>query len=154
MRLCSPPFGLLLSALLLPAVAGALVGCRLVDQRSFDPAAPGSFAMRSTVGPSVPPTPALITIRYTTPDPDYANALKVAVDAARRRKPDVLFHVETVVPASGSPDEQVQAARLASTSGRAVADAIAADGADVGQIELAAAADPAVKVREVRVYVH
>lgn len=136
--------------LLLPAIAG----CRLIDQRSFNPAAPGSFTMRSANGPDVPPVPALITIRYSEPEPDYQAALKVAVDAARERKPDVLFHVETVIPATGSPDEQVQAARLASTSGREVADAIVADGADIGQVELAASADPGVKGREVRVYVH
>ena len=48
----------------------------------------------------------------------------------------------------------MQAAQAANGSGREVAQAIVSDGADVGQIEMAARADPAVTLREVRIYVH
>lgn len=144
---CRLPTALSLLAVLL---AG---GCKLVTQHSFVAKPGGEFKMLTDNGPPVPPVPALITIRYNVPDPDYSDALKVAVDAARQRKPDVLFRVQTVVPAIGSPDEQVQSAREASSAGRQVADAIAADGVDIGQIELAASAEPGVKLQEVRVFV-
>lgn len=139
--------GALLAMLLAPA------GCTLITQRTFTRSPNGTFAFRADNGPPIPAIPALITIRYTVPDPDYEDALRVAVDAARQRKPDVLFRVQTVVPAHGGPDDQVEAARVASTAGRQVADAIAADGVDIGQIELAASADPAVRQQEVRVFV-
>lgn len=137
---------------LLPMLLAA-AGCTLITQRNFARSPNGVFALRADNGPPVPAIPALITIRYTVPDPDYEDALRVAVDAARQRKPDVLFRVQTVVPAHGSPDDQVQAARVASTAGRQVAEAIAADGVDIGQIELAASADPSVRLQEVRIFV-
>lgn len=134
------------------AAMGLLAACHLIDQRDFDPNA--DRPPHPIVARRVPAAPRpLITIRYDIPDPDYRDALAVAVDAARRRKPDVLFRVVTVVPARGTPVEQARAAALASRSGREVAEAIAADGADIGEIELAARVDPAAQVKEVRVYV-
>ena len=100
------------------------------------------------------PTPPLLTIRYDVPSPDYASALRVVVRQAMARKPDVLFEVVTLVPATGTPAQQVAAAQAANANGRAVAQGIVTDGADVGQLEMAARADPAVTTREVRVYVH
>ena len=133
----------------------ALLGCRLVDQRTFDAAAGRPpVPPKPPVVAAVAPVPPLLTIRYDVPSPDYANALRVVVREALARKPDVLFEVVTLVPATGTPAQQVAAAEAANPSGRDVAQAILGDGADVGQLELAARADPAVTVREVRVYVH
>ena len=140
------------AGVLLPGLLAA-AGCTLITQRNFARNPNGVFAMRADNGPPVPAIPPLITIRYTVPDPAYEDALRVAVDAARQRKPDVLFRVQTVVPAHGGADDQVQAARVASTAGKQVADAIAAHGVDIGQIELAASADPTVRLQEVRVFV-
>ncbi len=132
-----------------------LAGCHLIDQRSFD-----RTAGRKPVLPAVPtppgpaPTPPLLTVRFDTPDPQYRAALATAVDSARRRKPDVLFSVIVLVPPAGTPAQQVAAAEAARGSGRDVAAAIVADGADIGQVELSARAEPGLTVREVRVYVH
>ncbi len=132
-----------------------LAGCHLVDQRSFD-----RTAGRRPVLPAVPappgpaPVPPLITVRYDTPDPQYRAALATAVDSARRRKPDVLFSVIVLVPPTGTPAQQVAAAEAARGSGRDVAAAIVADGADIGQVELSARSEPGLAIREVRVYVH
>ena len=138
-------------ALMLTLLAGS--GCTLITQRDFTRNPNGVFAMRTDAGPPVPAIPPLITIRYTVPDPDYEAALRVALDDPPPRKPAVLFRVQPVVPALGSPDDLGEAARVASTAGRQVADAIAADGVDIGQIELAASADPGVLLQEVRVFV-
>ncbi len=133
----------------------ALAGCHLIDQRSFD-----RSAGRRPVPPAAPvmagpaPVPPLLSVRYDTPAPQYRAALATAVDAARRRKPDVLFSVVVLVPPTGTPAEQVAAAEAARGSGRDVAAAIVADGADIGQVELSARAEPGLAVREVRVYVH
>ncbi len=147
------PVPLLLAPPLLALVL--LPGCRLVDQRSFDAAAgraPTPYAAPVVAAP--PPAPPLLSIRYDTPAPDYAAALRVVVREALARKPDVLFEVVTLVPATGTPAQQVGAAQAANGSGREVAQAIVGDGADVGQIEMAARADPAITAREVRIYVH
>ena len=132
-----------------------LAGCHLIDQRSFD-----RTAGRKPVPPAAPvapgpgPVPPLLTVRFDTPDPQYRAALATAVDAARRRKPDVLFSVTVLVPSTGTPAGQVAAAEAARGSGRDVAAAIVADGADIGQVELSARAEPGLAAREVRVYVH
>ena len=142
--------------LALPVLALALLaGCHLVDQRSFD-----RTAGRKPVPPAVPavpgpaPVPPLLTVRYDTLDPQYRAALATAVDSARRRKPDVLFSVVVLVPGAGTPAQQVAAAEAARAQGRDVASAIVADGADIGQVELSARAEPGLAVREIRVYVH
>ena len=138
-------------ACLLPLLAG----CHLVDQRTFDRTAgrrPTLPALPARPGPA--PTPPLLTVRYDTPDPQYRAALATAVDSARRRKPDVLFSVIVLVPPAGTPAQQVEAAQAARGNGRDVAAAIVADGADIGQVELSARAEPGLTVREVRVYVH
>lgn len=132
-----------------------LAGCHLVDQRSFD-----RTAGRKPLPPAAPahpgpvPVPPLLTVRYDTPDPQYRAALATAVDSARRRKPDVLFSVVVLVPPAGTPAQQVAAAEAARGDGRDVAAAIVADGADIGQVELSARAEPGLTTREVRVYVH
>ncbi len=132
-----------------------LPGCRLVDQRTFDASA-GRPPAPPPAAPAVAAaaTPPLLTIRYDVPAPDYAAALRVAVRRALDRKPDVLFEVVTLVPARGTPAEQVAAAQTGSASGREVAQGIVEDGADVGQVEMAARADPALTAKEVRIYVH
>ncbi len=134
---------------------GLLAGCHLIDQRTFNPTAgtkPLPPAVAAKPGPT--PTPPLLTIRYDTADPQYRAALATAVDAARRRKPDVLFEVVVLVPAEGTPAQQVELAEAARVDGHDVAAAIVADGADPGQVELTARTDPALQAKEVRVYVH
>jgi hypothetical protein len=131
-----------------------LAGCHLVDQRDFD-----RRAGRPPVVQAPPPlalsgpTP-LLRIAYDTPDPDYSQALSAAVKRAMAVKPDVLFTVQTLVPLSGTPDAQAMAQSAAAGTGREIAEAIVADGADAGQVELAVKGEAGLTHKEVRVFVH
>ena len=127
-------------------LALAVSGCHLVDQRDFDANA-GRPPKPRVLPPGPPPPPSLVTIRYTTPEPQYRDALAALVTKALARKRDVLFTVTSVVPEAASPEE-------AATSGREVAQAIVDDGAEAGQVEQAVRLDPGVTVKEVTVNVH
>jgi hypothetical protein len=133
----------------------ALSACHLVDQRDFNKHA--GDRPSPPAGPVVavaPPVPALVTIRYDVPNPPYREALATAVAHALARKHDVIFTVTTLVPPSGGPAEQAATEGAAAASGRDIAAAIVADGADPGQVEQAVRQDPALEVRQVRVDVH
>ena len=144
----------LLAAVLAVPLLGGLAACHLVDQRDFNknaqrkPVPPPGKAMKFT-GPAP-----LITIDYTTPEPNYAAELTVAVKHALALKPNVLFTVQAMVPLAATPDEQAAALQTAAAAGREIGDAIVANGADQGQIELTVRGDPSLHVQEVRVFVH
>jgi hypothetical protein len=132
----------------------SLSGCHLLDQRDFNknagrkPQPPPGRVVKMT-GP-VP----LVTISYTTPDPAYAPELAVAVKRALSLKTNVLFTVQALVPLAATPDAQAAALQAAAASGREIGEAIIADGADPGQIELAVRGDPGVHVQQIQVFVH
>ena len=134
-----------------------LAGCKLVDQRTFD-----RDAGRAPVPHAPPPPPAgpapippLFVVHSGQMPEDWQPGLREAVREALARKPNVLFTVQSVAPASPSPDAQAAALQAAVLqAGRPVADAVGADGARPAQIEMSAAADPAVRAAEVRIYVH
>jgi len=131
-----------------------LAGCKLIDQRSFNPQA--GLPPARPVLPALHisgPTP-LVSISYTTADPPYADELANAVKRALAVKPNVLFSVQTLVPLTSSIEAQQAALSAATPTGREIGEAIIADGADQGQIELSVRTDPAVKVKEVRIFVH
>lgn len=137
-------------ALILPV---CLAGCTLVDQRTFDAKAGHRPVPPVVAGPAVRAAAALVTIRYTTPDPEYHAVLENAVHRALARKPDALFSVATLVPPSGNADQAADAAENAAASGREVAQAIVAAGAAPGQVEQLVDIDPSLRVREVVVKV-
>jgi hypothetical protein len=132
----------------------ALAGCHLVDQRDFNPNA--GRKPQPPAGPAVKftgPVP-LLTIAYTTPDPPYAAELAVAVKRALAMKPDVLFTIQALVPLAATPEAQAVALQAAAASGHEIGEAIIADGADQGQIELAVRADPSMHMQQIQVFVH
>ena len=137
-----------------------LAGCKLVDQRSFDHAAgrapvPRASPVRTQAAHAAAPTPPLFVVPAGRPDEDWQPDLRQAVAEALARKPNVLFTVESVAPASSSPAAQAASMRATTTlDGLPVAQAIAADGAQPAQVEMTALADPAAHAPEVRVYVH
>lgn len=153
-RRCSPA---LLSLLLgLPLLAG----CTLIDQRTFNPDA-GKRPVSTKAETPAPPVPGL-----SGPPPllriplgpgareDWAGPLRTAVTAARARKPDVVFDVVAVVPATGTPQEQAAAVEDAEEPAGRVARAIIAAGVVSGRVQLQARPAPDATGREVRVFVH
>ena len=121
-------------------------GCTLIDQRTFR-ARPAAAA--TPAGPA----PALMTIDFERPDPVYDMPLRQAVDLALSRKPGVAFDVVTVVPATGTPAQQADAAGSIRGDARDVARIIVEQGVDVDRVSLLARSEPGVTGRQVRVYV-
>ena len=136
----------LILALCLPA-------CHLVDQRDFDAKAGTKPEPPVVAGPPGHTVPALVTIRYSTPHPDYHDVLTEAVHKALARKPDVLFSVATLIPGAAGADATADAEASAGGSGRDVAQTIVAAGASPGQVEQMVGVDPSAAVREVVVRV-
>ncbi len=130
-----------------------MTGCHLVDQRDFDASA-GRKPVPRPGKPGPPPTPSLVTIRYTTPEPQYREAVASLVERALARKRDVLFTVTTLVPLGGDPAVQADQAAAAASSGREVAQAIVDDGAEPGQVEQTVRIDTSVAVKEIHIDVH
>ncbi len=131
-----------------------LAACHLVDQRDFDAAAGRPPVPLQVASAPTAAVPALVTIRYTTPDPPYREALATAVQRALARKPDVLFTVTTLVPDQPGADAQAEQAMQAAGYGHAVSQTIVDNGAAPGQVEQAVRVQPGLKVREVLVTVH
>jgi len=134
-------------------MALSLPACHLVDQRDFNAAAGQKPVRRVVAAKAVPPVPALVTIRYTQPNPPYHEALTDAVHAALARKPDVLFTVATIVPQAQSPVASADLGAEAAASGREVAQTIVNAGAAPAQVEQIVSIDPSAAYREVVVRV-
>lgn len=132
----------------------AIAGCHLVDQRDFNAnAGKPPVPPAAKVIPFAGPKP-LITISYAGGEPAYADGLADGVRRALAVKSNVLFTVQTLVPLAATAAAQGAALQEATETGREIAEAIVADGADEGQVEMAVRGDPSVKDKEVRVYVH
>lgn len=142
--------------LTLAALAGnALPGCTLIDQNTFNPAAraapviPPAPVAASVAVPTGPPP--LLTLRPGQPAQD---AVRQAVAAARRRKPDVMFDVVAIMPgaAGTEPGLDDQSASSSAEAGT-VARAITAQGVPSARVRLFARPETGSSGREIRVYV-
>jgi len=131
----------------------ALAGCKLIDQTTFSPQAetpePAQLAALAPIGDR----PALLSIRYSTPDPQYADALRTAVSAAEERRPGAQYDVVAVVPVPKDPALQLRDLNQGRQDATGVMRAMMALGVPDTRIALGARTDPAITVREVRVYV-
>ncbi len=140
--------------MVLAALAGgALPGCTLIDQNTFNPtaravpvipAAPEATAVAAPPGP-----PPLLTLRPGQPVQD---AVRQAVIAARRRKPDVVFDVVAMLP-GGTETRLDEEAASSSAEAGTVARAIAAQGVPPARVRLFARPEAGLAEQEVRVYV-
>ncbi len=132
-------------------LVATLTSCHLIDQRDFDPHA--GDPPKPPAAKLPPPGPgAIVTIKYAG-EPDYAASLAQSVHRALAVKPDVLFTVQTLVPQADTPAAQAAALQDASATGREIAEAIIANGADEGQVEQAVRTDPSLHDKEVQVFV-
>jgi len=138
----------LLVPLCLPALL--LTGCipapgaapymQLLDQRSFASGTPPTQDVRV-----LPPLP-LVTIRFITPQTDFAPALDRAIDAAIARKADVELDVVLPLPPKVTPDEAMQ--RHATD----IAHEIAERGVAPERIHIGVAQDQGAPIHELRIF--
>jgi glucose/arabinose dehydrogenase len=123
-----------------------LAGCKLIDQKTFEP----SPEAPPTAAPAVPksdPRVALLTIGYDTPNPNYQDVLRYAVHQAETRAPGVQYDVIAMMPAGGDVAQ-------AQSSAAEVMRTIMAQGVAASRIQLGLRTEPAGLTREVRVFVH
>ena len=139
-----------IAALLVPLLV-AVAGCTLVDQRTFQRAAPGPAA--AEIARAKAPALPLVSIRLDQPGADYRPALAEAVQAAQQRKPDVTFDVLAMVPSQATAGEQDRRAGEAAQDAREVAAAMVAVGIPQDRMRLGLRGDPGTPPREVRIYV-
>ncbi len=121
-----------------------LAGCTLVDQQTFAPSPEEKAAAQAPPKPD-PRTP-LVTIGYTTPNPNYQDVLRFAVREAETRAPSVQYDVIAMLPGgSDVPTAQQRATQ--------VMRAIMAQNVAASRIHLALRSEPAGETPEIRVYV-
>ena len=138
------PPAMLLALLLV----GGLGGCKLVDQTFFAPdpepgevqpvAAPAAAAVRPGGRAAV------LTIRYDTDNPAYRDALDQAVKAVEARRPGALFDIVGASDAAAAAQTGRDAASVLGTMREL--------GVAGNRLHLGARIEPAMTVREVRVY--
>lgn len=142
-------------ATLLLAPVLLLAGCKLVDQRTFDP--------HAGTPPSVPKPPVaaaqpdraldgqalLLTIRLGH-DAGYDETIRQATAAVLARKRDAQFTVLTAVPPS---DSEPQAVAEAAPEAARVTAIIERRGVSPSRVRLEARAEPNLAAPELRVYV-
>ncbi len=129
----------------------SLTGCKLIDQTTFAPA-PEATPVQVTL-PKIDQRVPLVTIGYDQPNPQYQEMLGYAVHAAEARNAAVQYDVFAVVPAKGTPAQQVQAAGAAQQDAVGVMRSIMALGVPAARIHLGVRADPAIGANQVRIYV-
>ncbi|MBO1328720.1 hypothetical protein OQ496_10220 [Acetobacter suratthaniensis] len=156
-----------LTALPLSFVLLSLTGCKLVDQKTFNPHAgvpPRPYVPPAR--PGRPPAPPLIELVAGTPEADWKAQVQDIARRALARKPEALFVVRCLVPPGpavppptykeGSNAERFVSTALialASGDGRAVMQALMDAGVPQAQVEMTAMPDSTVTKPTVRVYV-
>lgn len=140
-------------ALSRPAIAcllAALAGCKLVDQRTFEPAHAGPSAA-ALANARLPPLP-LVTIDFAFADLDWRSSVQQAVTAAESRKPDAKFDVVTPIPTGASQTVQDRYIATGQADAKLVADELQNDGVPPARIGVRFQGDPGTPPREVFIY--
>ncbi len=135
--------------LLLPMMLGS---CKLIDQTTFAPAPEMPASSRLAALPPVQNRVALLTIRYSTPAPDYRDALRTAVGIAEERRPGTAYDVVAVVPTAQDPAQLNRELAQARQNAAGVMRSIMVLGVADTRIGLGARTEPGLATREVRVY--
>ncbi|MBO0711348.1 MAG: hypothetical protein J2P47_08760 [Acetobacteraceae bacterium] len=97
--------------------------------------------------------PALLTIRYATPAPDYTSALATAVAAAGRQRPGVAFDVVAAIPVEHDPALEAERLAQARRNAAEVMQRMVLLGVPERRIRLGAETDSQITAHEVRVYI-
>ncbi|WP_249197720.1 hypothetical protein [Gluconobacter kondonii] len=146
-----PHSALLMGGLLL--AAPLLSGCKLLDQRTFNPnAGKPPHPYIPPAPPAPPPHAAFLSIPGGTPESEYGPIVERAAKAALARKANVLFIVQAFAPHQATPDAQAQALTdVTDHLAAGVAAHIEKAGAQSIQIEMHAMTDPSATKPFVRV---
>lgn len=139
------------AATLILLAVGALPGCTLVDQRTFQSAAvaPGAAEIARIQASARP----LVSVRMDAPEVDYRPTLAEAVQATQIRNPNASFDVLALVPNQAPPAEQDRRVAQAAQDAQAVAAAMGAAGVLSDRLHLGLRGDNGNPAREVRVFV-
>ncbi|OUI98761.1 hypothetical protein [Acetobacter cibinongensis] len=145
------------SAIKMVVLAGVVLGlggCKLVDQKTFNPQAGKAPQPYIPPAPVVAPIPPLIELIGGTPAHEWEGPVDQMTRKALARKPAILFVVKCLVPASGNSElDQLTLVQLVQGDGQAVAQAITHAGAPLQQVEITAMPDSTVTKPLIRVYV-
>ena len=142
-------------AAILAVLLAPLWGCKLVDQRTFDPQAGTPPVVPKPAVPAAQPDRALaglsplVTIRLGR-DTGYDQAIAQATNAVLARKRDAQFTVLTAVPPGIAEPQAV--AQVAPEAAR-VAGIIERRGVPASRVRLEARAEPNLGTPELRIYV-
>lgn len=143
--------------LLVLLAASSLGGCKLVDQRTFDPQAGMPPFVPTPPAPAARPDRALdglsplVTIRLAQ-DANYDQAIRQATAAVLARKRDAQFTVLTAIP-PGTADAQAAAVAAYAPEAARVAGIIERRGVPPRRVRLEARAEPNLGAPEMRLYV-
>lgn len=139
--------------LALALIALGLAGCTLPGRGLLGPSPlPPSAATLDTSKAEFGRVP-LVTIAAASTEADYLSALTGAVQAAEARKPDVIFDVVATVPQTGTPLDQITAAKALTPQASAVARTIMGAGVPAARVTLGAMVLPGIAGGQIRVYV-
>lgn len=127
-----------------------LAGCRLVDQRTFEPApaAPSAATLKQSDLPKLP----LLTIPFAIRDANWRPALRDAVQAAEAHKPGLTFAIVTPVPVSASREVQDNFTKQGREDALMVADELQVSGIPPPRIAIGLRGDPGSPPRQVQIY--
>ncbi len=116
--------------------------------------APG-FSGTAGIGASAaaPSGPALVVIRFDTPDVAYRQALYTAVSQALDRQPAAIFDLVAVAPNRGSASEVALAADASRRYAEDVLRSLGEMGLPANRITLSSMTSPEVATNEVRIFV-
>ncbi len=139
-----------IAALALGLLAG---GCKVIDQTTFGakPRPPAPDVMEEALAPEshVP----LVTIRFDGTDFPYDQQLAQAIDLAETRLNDPIYHVVTVVPATGNAAAEAKEIEKRHYDLVRLRDAMLADGVSEDRIRVSARPEKGVTAPEIRIYV-
>jgi hypothetical protein len=127
-----------------------LAGCKLVDQRTFEPT-PTAPTAASLKRPDLPRLP-LLTISFAIPDADWQPSVHEAVHTAEDHKPGVRFAVVTPVPTSASREVQDTFTKQGRDDATMVAEEIEASGVPPERITIGLRGDSGSPARQVQIY--
>jgi|BEDMetMinimDraft_2_1075160.scaffolds.fasta_scaffold00858_3 hypothetical protein len=134
-------------------LALGLGGCKLIDQTTFGakPRPPSPDTMQEALLPEshVP----LVTIRFDGTDFPYDAQLAQAVDLAETRLTDPIYHIVTVVPATGNAASEAKEIEKRHYDLIRLRDALLADGVSEERIRVSARPEKGVTAPEIRIYV-